>query len=96
MCKEQYPVQYHIYMTFEDRESARVWIRNNQKGRRNLTPAWLIELELGNKEDLLKIGKAKKAAAGGDKKATLRKRFYHKMIKAIWQSLNQNIILKKK
>ena len=25
--------------------------------RRNLTPAWLIELELGNKADLLEIGK---------------------------------------
>ena len=27
-------------------------MRNNQKGRRNLTKAWIIELELGNKNDL--------------------------------------------
>jgi 16S rRNA G966 N2-methylase RsmD len=27
-------------------------MRNNQKGRRNLTKAWIIELELGNKDDL--------------------------------------------
>lgn len=53
-----------ISMTFEDRESARVWIRNNQKGRRNLTPAWLIELELGNKEDLARIGAAKRVESG--------------------------------
>jgi hypothetical protein len=37
------------------------WMRNNQKGRRNLTDAWLIELELGNKADLLEIGRAKQA-----------------------------------
>ena len=43
--------------------------RNNQRGRRNLTKAWEIELELGNKEDLAAIGKAKMAKAGGDKKS---------------------------
>jgi N6-adenosine-specific RNA methylase IME4 len=53
-----------ISLAFEDRESARVWIRNNQKGRRNLTPAWLIELELGNKEDLARIGAAKRVESG--------------------------------
>jgi hypothetical protein len=31
-----------------------------QSGRRNLTPAWKIELELGNKEDLLKKGREKR------------------------------------
>jgi hypothetical protein len=32
-------------------------MNENQRGRRNLTTAWLIELELGNKSDLLEIGK---------------------------------------
>jgi N6-adenosine-specific RNA methylase IME4 len=40
-----------------DRTDARIWIRNNQAGRRNVTQAWKIELELGNKEDLLRRGK---------------------------------------
>jgi site-specific DNA-methyltransferase (adenine-specific) len=44
----------------KSRVDARIWIRNNQKGRRNLTPAWMIELELGNKEDLLAKGKEKR------------------------------------
>lgn len=46
---------------FESEAHARIWMRSNQKGRRNLTAAWIIELELGNKEDLAKIGAAKKA-----------------------------------
>lgn len=37
---------------FENEIDVRIWMRNNQKGRRNLTKAWYIELELGNKEDL--------------------------------------------
>jgi N6-adenosine-specific RNA methylase IME4 len=42
---------------FESRAHARIWMRENQKGRRNLSPAWLIEMQLGNKADLLEIGK---------------------------------------
>jgi len=45
----------------KDRTDARIWIRNNQAGRRNLTPAWKLELEFGNKEDLLKKGREKQA-----------------------------------
>ncbi len=44
--------------------------RQGIRGRRNLTDAWKIELELGNKEDLAEIGRAKKSSAGGDKKST--------------------------
>jgi hypothetical protein len=32
-------------------------MNENQRGRRNLSPAWKVELELGNKADLLVIGK---------------------------------------
>lgn len=46
-------------ISFESKAHARIWMRNNQKGRRNLPEAWLIELELGNKEDLAEIGRAK-------------------------------------
>lgn len=46
-----------VQIHFESRTHARIWMRNNQAGRRNLTPAWRLDLELGNKEDLKKIGK---------------------------------------
>ena len=41
-----------IDKSFDSEVDVRIWMRNNQKGRRNLTKAWIIELELGNKEDL--------------------------------------------
>lgn len=53
----------------KDRTDARIWIRNNQAGRRNLTPAWKIELELGNKEDLLKKGEQVKVETGKQARA---------------------------
>lgn len=46
-----------IEKSFDDEIDVRIWMRNNQKGRRNLTKAWIIELELGNKEDLALKGK---------------------------------------
>lgn len=48
-----------VGMEFESRAHVRIWMRENQKGRRNLTPAWMIEIELGNKADLIEIGKVK-------------------------------------
>ena len=51
-------------LEFESVEQARVWMRNNQMGRRNLSTAWRIDLQLANKEDLLKIGAAKRVEAG--------------------------------
>lgn len=53
-----------VEVSFDSRTEARIWIRNNQFGRRNLSAAWRIELELGNKQDLQEIGKAKKVEAG--------------------------------
>lgn len=49
---------------FASKAEARIWMRENQGGRRNLTPAWRIEIELANKADLLSIGKAKKVEEG--------------------------------
>jgi 16S rRNA G966 N2-methylase RsmD len=46
-----------IEKAFESDVDVRIWMRNNQKGRRNLTKAWIIELELDNKEDLALKGK---------------------------------------
>jgi hypothetical protein len=44
-----------------DMSHVRIWMRDNQAGRRNVNAAWRIELELGNKADLIEIGKAKQA-----------------------------------
>ncbi|MCX6964811.1 MAG: MT-A70 family methyltransferase [Verrucomicrobia bacterium] len=49
-----------VQIQFESRTHARIWMRNNQAGRRNLSTAWRLDLELGNKKDLLEIGKAKR------------------------------------
>ena len=49
----KHELQYEsIEKSFDSEIDVRIWMRNNQKGRRNLTKAWIIELELGNKEDL--------------------------------------------
>lgn len=71
ICKEHGIVfkTANVSEKIKDRIDARIWIRNNQRGRRNLTPAWKIELELGNKEDLLKKGKQTKIEAGKQARA---------------------------
>jgi N6-adenosine-specific RNA methylase IME4 len=54
--KHGIPYQTKEAESIQDRTDAKIWIRNNQMGRRNLTDAWRIELALANKEDLLKKG----------------------------------------
>jgi N6-adenosine-specific RNA methylase IME4 len=56
-------------LEFESRIHARIWMRHNQAGRRNLSTAWRLDLELGNKEDLLLIGRERMSQGGGDKKS---------------------------
>jgi N6-adenosine-specific RNA methylase IME4 len=58
-----------VQIQFESRTHARIWMRNNQAGRRNLTTAWRLDLELGNKQDLLEIGKAKQRESGKQARA---------------------------
>ena len=54
-------------MAFESREDAKLWILDNQLGRRNLTDAMRIELALCKTELLRKKAKENQIAAGGDK-----------------------------
>jgi len=62
---EEHGIGYEITeLEFDNIEQARVWMRDNQMGRRNLSAAWRIELQLANKEDLAKVGAAKKVEAG--------------------------------
>lgn len=69
ICKKHGIVFKIITMEFDSKAHARIWIRSNQDGRRNLPVAWKIEHALGNKSDLLEIGKVKMSAGGGDKKS---------------------------
>jgi hypothetical protein len=39
-------------------------MNENQRGRRNLSPAWKVELELGNKADLMEIGSINNSEGG--------------------------------
>lgn len=44
---------------FDDETDVRIWMRENQMGRRNLTKAWSVDLQLENKKDLKAKGAAK-------------------------------------
>tara|TARA_R110001592_G_scaffold7356_1_gene41263 strand:- start:472 stop:1626 length:1155 start_codon:yes stop_codon:yes gene_type:complete len=48
-----------ISKDFKTEAEARIWMRQNQMGRRNLTKAWAIDLQLENKKDLLEKGSKK-------------------------------------
>lgn len=64
---EKHGISYETTeINFDSIEQARVWMRDNQMGRRNLSAAWRIDLQLANKEDLAKIGAAKMVEAGKD------------------------------
>ena len=72
ICKK-HGMQFGVKkIDFDSIYNARVWMRNNQMGRRNLTPAWRVELALGNKEDLLEIGKSRRSESkiGNDNAAS--------------------------
>lgn len=63
-----------VEMQFESKAHARIWMRENQRGRRNLSPAWKVELELGNKADLLEIaGESRKEKMAGNQNAAKEK-----------------------
>jgi hypothetical protein len=46
-------------MQFASRNEVKLWIIENQRGRRNLTDAWKYKLSQTSKEILMEIGKAK-------------------------------------
>jgi N6-adenosine-specific RNA methylase IME4 len=48
-----------VPIALESRAHVKVWMIDNQRGRRNMTPAWAIEMELAKKEQLLVIGREK-------------------------------------
>lgn len=56
-------------MSLPSREAAKVWILENQLGRRNLNDAMRIEVALMKAEMLRKMAQKKQAEAGGDKRS---------------------------
>lgn len=51
-------------ITFESEEDVKVWMIDNQKGRRNLTDGWKFELAQVKRELLLERGRERKMEAG--------------------------------
>ncbi len=63
-------VSYKTYMEiFFDKNEAKLWIINNQLGRRNLEASDAIDLAEKKNEVKAQIAKAKQSAAGGDKRS---------------------------
>jgi N6-adenosine-specific RNA methylase IME4 len=56
---------------FDSIEDVKIWMIDNQKGRRNLSDGWKFELAQMKKEILLQKGKSNMSAGGGDKKSPL-------------------------
>jgi len=58
-------ISYHVdEIEAESIEDIKIWIIDNQKGRRNLTDGWKFELAQVRKEILLKQGREKQSEAG--------------------------------
>ena len=58
-----------VELHFENIERVRIWMRENQMGRRNLNDAWRISLQIGNKADMAEIGRQRMVQNGGDRKS---------------------------
>jgi site-specific DNA-methyltransferase (adenine-specific) len=54
-----------VAIEFEGKPQARIWMRANQIGRRNLSIAWRVDLALEDKVDLAEIGAAKRKDTEG-------------------------------
>jgi N6-adenosine-specific RNA methylase IME4 len=65
---EKNGLEYDVQeMDFDSATDAKVWMIDNQRGRRNLTDGWRYELSQTRKAMLLEKGKQNMSAGGGDK-----------------------------
>lgn len=60
ICTENNIVFKTVEMSFDNIDNVKVWMIDNQKGRRNLTDGWKYELSKVKKAILLEKGRAKK------------------------------------
>lgn len=58
-----------VKMEFDSHDAAKLWMINNQNGRRNMSDGWRFELSQAKKSILLSLGKEKMIANGGDRKS---------------------------
>ena len=64
----KYDVPFNVeFLDFNSREEAKLWIINNQLGRRNLSDAMKIKLASQKNEYLKALAKENQSRAGGDK-----------------------------
>lgn len=55
---EKHSLKYSVAgKNFEDEEAAKIWMIDNQQGRRNLSDGWKFELAIRRKECLKEVGK---------------------------------------
>lgn len=52
------------YKYFDSESHAKIWMIDNQEGRRNLPDGWKYQLKLTKKEELLKVGKESMSEGG--------------------------------
>ena len=62
-------MRYCTAVGVDDRLTARIWIRNNQAGRRNLGVVDRSRLASGQEADFAELAKRNQSAAGGDKRS---------------------------
>jgi len=80
-------------ISFSSREDAKLWIVENQLGRRNLTDAMRIELALCKVDMLREKAKANQSRAGGDK--TRAGALFPKPSKAVDEPINVEEVIAK-
>src|SRR6185295_2093620 len=60
-----------VELTLADRDAVRLWIINNQLGRRNIANLDRIQLVAEREKILKRLAKARQSAGGGDKRITV-------------------------
>ena len=64
LCKKHNIKFKTIEKSFENKDQVKLWMIDNQRGRRNLTDGWKYELSLAKKNILEAIGREKLSEAG--------------------------------
>lgn len=84
-----------VELHFENIERVRIWMRENQMGRRNLNDAWNINLRMGNKADMMEIGRQKMVQGGGDRKSAEARSGLTSLVKPDREEFNTREIIAK-
>jgi ParB-like chromosome segregation protein Spo0J len=69
ICKENGKDYFAIEKSFANRDEVKLWIWDNQEGRRNMSPFRRVEVVLQLKDIIAEQAKKKQRAGGGNKRA---------------------------